>query len=144
MRKGYLMITLTRDKKPKTYAIHRLLATAFISEPKDGQEINHKNGIKTDNRIGNLEWCTKQENLRHSWNNGFHPSGKAHPQSKRVIQLTLKNEYFAEYGSVGEAHRKTGYLASRISEVCRGEKRTYKGYKWVYKDSKFYLNLNMR
>lgn len=67
---GYLYITIPIDtetgKKQKTLYIHRLVATAFIDNPENKPEINHKNFIRRDNRVANLEWCTFQENIKYS------------------------------------------------------------------------------
>lgn len=72
--KGYLRTMLTKDSKSKTIKVHRVVALAFIYNPENKPQVNHKNGIKTDNRICNLEWCTNKENVIHSYKNGFQVS----------------------------------------------------------------------
>lgn len=67
MDKGYLRIELIKNKKGKKYFIHRLVAQAFISNPKNKKEINHIDGIKNNNKVNNLEWCTRSENALHSY-----------------------------------------------------------------------------
>lgn len=67
---GYFHIGLYRNKTQKTFKIHRLVAMSFISNPLNLPQINHKNLIKTDNRVDNLEWCTPSENTRHAYKNG--------------------------------------------------------------------------
>jgi len=68
---GYLSITLKDSSKPeKKYLIHRLVAEAFIENKHNKPCVNHINGIKNDNRVENLEWCTYSENTRHSLKNG--------------------------------------------------------------------------
>ena len=62
----YLYVILYKNKKGKTQRIHRLVADAYIPNPKNKTCINHKNGIKTDNRIENLEWVTYSENTQHA------------------------------------------------------------------------------
>ena len=65
--KGYLRMQLVRNGERRNYLVHRLVAEAFIREPEDGEQINHRNGNKRDNRVPNLEWATASENLQHAY-----------------------------------------------------------------------------
>ena len=81
--KGYLFLKLRRHPKIKKFALHRLIAQAFIPNPLNKPCINHKNGIKTDNRIENLEWCTNLENMQHGYRTGLiNNTGENNGQSK--------------------------------------------------------------
>lgn len=70
-RAGYCMSKLFKDCKGYRRKIHRLVAEAFIPNPENKPCVNHKNGIKNDNRVENLEWCTYQENMRHAYDLGL-------------------------------------------------------------------------
>lgn len=68
---GYYGVLLSQNGKNKSYRVHRLIAKEFIENPENKPYINHINGIKTDNRVENLEWCTASENLQHAYNIGL-------------------------------------------------------------------------
>lgn len=69
--KGYFRVTLLMDGKRKNHRIHRLVANAFISNPRQKEEVNHKDGNKENNRVENLEWVTPCENANHAFQNGL-------------------------------------------------------------------------
>ena len=68
---GYPSVSLWENNKSRAFYVHRLVATAFISNPLCLPEVNHKNGVKTDNRIENLEWVSRQQNQIHSFRTGL-------------------------------------------------------------------------
>lgn len=68
---GYLTFSLNKDAVKKTGVVHRIVANAFIKNPLNKPVVNHKNGIKTDNTVYNLEWCTQSENTQHAYDNGL-------------------------------------------------------------------------
>lgn len=66
-KKGYLRVTLSKNNQKATKTVHRLVAIAFIDNPENKAEVNHKNGVRTDNRVSNLEWVTRSENELHAY-----------------------------------------------------------------------------
>ena len=70
-KKGYYNLLLPVNNKKKLCIVHRLVAEAFISNPLNKPQVNHKDGNKQNNQYTNLEWCTNQENQDHSWKNGL-------------------------------------------------------------------------
>lgn len=61
-KKGYYQVVLAKDGKAKTYRVHRLVAVAFLENPNNYTDVNHKDEVKTNNNVDNLEWCTRKYN----------------------------------------------------------------------------------
>jgi HNH endonuclease/NUMOD4 motif len=81
---GYLYVQLRKNNKQKKIVVHRLVAIAFIPNPLNKREVNHKNGIKTDNNVNNLEWVSSKENSIHAVRTGLRvaPKGVNHGSVK--------------------------------------------------------------
>lgn len=75
-RSGYYRVEMTNNNKRCRHYVHRLVAECYVSNPLNKPFVNHKNGIKTDNSVDNLEWCTHEENMRHAVETGLMALGK--------------------------------------------------------------------
>ena len=138
---GYMSVTLNKEKKFKSFSVHRLVGMAFIPNPDNLECINHKNEIKTDNRVENLEWCTKQYNSNYGTSRQRASLALRNNQrvSYPVLQYDIHGKFINEYPSMGEAKRQTGVLVPNIKACfAEGIKRQYTagGYIWILKNGK--------
>lgn len=164
-KNGYLYTTISNESIIETYTIHRLVAMTFPDlvewtddakgKPFEELDVNHKNEDKTDNRVENLQWCTRKENNNWGTHNKRMSESKKgislsqenkdniskalkgvfinrKDQSKPVIQYTKDGQFIAEYPSQKEASRQTGIDNGHISDCCIGKYKTAGGYKWMY------------
>ena len=133
-KKGYLEITLYKEGKKYSKRVHRLVAEAFIPNLKNKTQVNHRNGIKTDNRVENLEWSTPKENVIHSYETGLKKGikGKENKSSKLIIQLSLDDKEIKIWGSSMEIERELGIDQASIIRCCRNKQKTSINYKWKY------------
>lgn len=134
---GYAQVRLPIGEKYKWVSVARLVLEAFTGVV--GEEVNHKNGIRLDNRLENLEWSTHPENMRHS----YRVLGRVHHRphkgkfgalnkgSKRVSQYLLDGSYVKTWNAVQEIAR-AGFSAGNVSAVCRGVRSSHKGFRWKF------------
>ena len=121
---GYLIVDLRKNNKRHSYAVHRLVALAFIPNPDNLPEINHKNEIKYDNNVENLEWCTRKYNINY---------GTAiKRRSKQIVQFDNNGNVMGKFKSIREASRYCQLDRHSISLCVNGKKKTYKGFVWKY------------
>lgn len=140
-KKGYYRIRLYLNGYTiNTHAVHRLVAIAFIPNPENKPTVNHKKGIKTDNRASELEWATYSENNLHSYRElnrkrtCLNKLGKDHPRSKSVLQFAEDGNFINEHGSQREASRKTKIKQAGISAACLDKRKSAGGYIWKFKN----------
>lgn len=148
-KSGYMLVGLRRDGVSKTVKVHRLLAKAFIPNPENKPHVDHINGVRDDNRLENLRWCTNQENQSFELarlNNSKALTGrKQSPEAvakrakilqksigKKVNQYTLDGEFVASYNSFNEARRLTGVWDASVRSCCMGRFKQAGGYIWRF------------
>ena len=136
-KRGYLTVDLYDGGKRKTERVHRLVAEAFIPNPDNKPEVNHKDGNKHNNNASNLEWVTSKENCRHAWNSGLmKPSrsmlGRKNPHAGRKgkpIRIVETGEVFA---SSLECEKAIDGNNRHINDCLRGRQNTHRGYHFEY------------
>lgn len=126
---NYNFVYLYIDKKPVHFYIHRLVAEAFIPNPQNLPQVNHKDENKTNNCISNLEWCTKEYNL----NYGTCKKRIGEANSKFLFQLRKDGSLVRVWPSSMEVQRQLGYSSGNICMCCAGKRKSAYGYKWVNK-----------
>jgi hypothetical protein len=140
---GYSQVSLYKEDKKKNYYVHRLVANAFIPNPLNLPQVNHKDENPSNNHVFNLEWCDASYNINygsHTERMLQHPNWKAshkkvaEKQSKSVQQFTKNGEFVAEYPSVHEAERQTSINNQNISSCCNGKRCFAGGFVWRHKE----------
>ena len=117
---GYLFVILYKDGQQKLSLVHRLVSEAFIPNPNNLETVNHKDEVKTNNVVSNLEWMSRADNKRYSAN--------------KPVQMLDKStgELLSTFLSTHEAERVTGIANQSISSCCLGRLKSAGGYKWRY------------
>ena len=118
-QKGYSQVCLTKYNKKKTYKVHRLVAQAFIPNPSNLPEVNHKDKNKKNNNKSNLEWCTCDYNINYSL-------------SKKVAQYDEQDRFIKAWESISNIVKENNYSSTFISRCCKNKCKTAYGYKWKY------------
>lgn len=127
---GYRYVDLYKNGRARYVKVHRLVAEAFLSNPRNYKFVNHKNENKGDNRVENLEWCSAKYNR----NYGTANERLAAKLSIKVEQLNLAGKHVATFESAKVAAKQFGNknIAMQIGECCRGKQKTAHGFKWRY------------
>lgn len=128
---GYRVVTLTKNKMEKSVSVHRLVANAFIPNPKNKSQINHIDGNKMNNIIDNLEWCTASENMEHAYKNNLEIL-----KGKKIIQYDNNINIIKIWNKISDAEKQLNISHGKISMVCRGKRNKAGGYIWRYYNEK--------
>ena len=125
---GYDQVRLCKDGKQITAKVSRLVATAFLPNPDNLPEVNHKDEDKTNNCVTNLEWCTHIYNSRYGTRGKR--IGKAH--AKPIVQCSINGTFIRRWNSVSEVTDTLGYDQSNICKCLTGKYSNAYGYVWKY------------
>ena len=134
VRKGYRHIRLHDGKgNARWYPIHRLVASAFLENPNNLPQVNHKDEDKTNNCVENLEWCTNDYNINYGTRN------KRTSLANQCCETTSKQVYSVDenglveyFDSIGEAERQTGCSHCNIVATLKGRRNRCGGRQWFY------------
>lgn len=132
---GYLVVHLSKNGITKPYRISRLVAMAFIPNPDNLPEVNHKDEVKTNNCVENLEWCTCKYNTNYGScieRRVANRNGSNAP--KKVYQYNLNGEFVKEWKSMQEIEMVLGFNHSHICKCCKGQRKSAYGFIWKYKE----------
>ena len=134
---GYFLVSLYENNVKKGKRVHRLVAEAFIPNPNNFTEVNHKDEVKDNNELSNLEWCDSTYNINYGT--------RTERLRKKIRTVNIKTGEVLTFNSVREARDK-GYNQGSVSQACRGiykstngnliggDGRTYKGHRWYYEE----------
>lgn len=127
-RGGYLQVLLCKEGKIKHYLIHRLVAQAFIPNPNNLPQVNHKDENPKNNCVENLEWCDSSYNV----NFGTRNERMTQRKQKPILQFTKQGEFVKKWDSATQVERVLGFKQSNISICCKGKYKFMYDFKWRY------------
>lgn len=125
---GYAYVNFNINGHRKNFAVHRIVAQAFLPNPNNYSEVNHKDYNKLNNNVNNLEWVSGSQNKKHM----FLKEENKKVRGKMVEQYSLKGEYIKTFSSISDAAKEIGCAVSAISNCCSGRNKTSMGYYWKF------------
>lgn len=132
LKTGYLYVSLSKGKTIRQYSVHRLVALAFIPNPDNKPQVNHKSEQKWLNTVYNLEWTTAKENMNWGTRNKRASTKRTNgKKSTSIKQMTVDGNIVAIWPSMAEAERN-GFNRSCICLCCQGKLNKHQGFKWKY------------
>lgn len=135
---GYRFIGIRKNFVRASNKMSRLIALTFIANPENKPQVNHRNGIRNDDRVENLEWVTGSENIRHS----IKTLGRKmylipakhrgeHPSAKPIVQLDMQGNEVAIFECISDA-ADLGFTKTKLWAALTGRQKQHGGYKWRY------------
>lgn len=125
-KQGYEKLTFRLHGQKKNMFVHRLVALTFIPNPDCKTQINHINGIKTDNSAANLEWCTPSENIKHAYRQGL-----LHQDGIPIIAMSAEIPGFGLWFPSSKSIRRHGFDRRGVYRCLNGHVRKYRGFIWM-------------
>ena len=130
--KGYLRISLSKNNVQSTIKVHRAVAIAFIENPDNLPQVNHKDTNKENNTVGNLEWVTNYENMQHAIINGLTNHVDYAGRKKRPVIGISDAGKTVKFNSLAEAAASCHVSRSNLCNALKGKRNMCGGYKWKY------------
>lgn len=139
IRRNNKQVCLTVGGNHRSFRVHRLVAMAFLPNPNNYDQVNHKDENPSNNNIDNLEWCSAEYNL----NYGTRNKRASESRGKVVLQYSFDGELLREFSGAREAARQMGLEANcgaNIQNCCNGKRRSAYGYVWQWKYPSKYVD----
>lgn len=135
-KQGYVKVVLCKDGEEFNKYIHRLVAETFLINPENKAEVNHKNGVKSDNKVTNLEWVSRNENIKHSVSTGLlkNPHGVGARNFKGLIEVYKDGVLIDTLAGKLELE-KAGFHPNHVYACLRSERKSHKGCTFKRKDA---------
>ena len=128
---GYQYVNFKINGKNTNFAVHRIVANAFIPNPNGYTEVNHKDYNKKNNCVDNLEWVSNSQNKQHSYLKQENKKSRG----KAVNQYTKEGIFLKTFDSVSDAAKELGCCVAAISNCCLGRTKTSQGFRWSFVES---------
>ena len=134
MSNGYVYVYLYKNSKKKTLKVHRLVAETFLENKENKKQVNHKDGVKTNNCVENLEWATQSENQRHAFVIGLNKGnfGITNGMHRAVEQYDKKGNYIISWETMTAASNALKINISNICNCCKGKIKSVGGFVFKY------------
>jgi hypothetical protein len=135
-KNGYEYVNMVIDGRRVIKSVHRIVGRVFVDGYDPTLDINHIDGIKTNNVFSNLEWVTRRQNIQHAYKNNLRASqrGTSKLKNAKPIIGIDKNGIRYYFNTQEEAAKKTGAKRGNISKVLTGHRSHAAGFQWIYQE----------